>query len=130
MLDFVLGLFLAGLLVRGWMRGFVREILDLVALIAGLWVALNLSGPLGEFITERFAVSPEIATIGAGIVLGLAAGAWASRFLATLLYALEPRDPGTLMASAATLALIGAVAGWLPAIRASRLDPTEVLREI
>lgn len=69
MIDFILGLFLAALLVRGWMRGFVREILDLVALVAGLWVALNLSGPLGEFITERFSVSPEVATIGAGIAL-------------------------------------------------------------
>ncbi len=69
MIDFVLGLFLAGLLVRGWVRGFVREILDLVALVVGLWVALGLSGPLGEFITERFSVSPEVATIGAGVVL-------------------------------------------------------------
>ena len=69
MIDFILGLFIAALLVRGWLRGFVREILDLVALVAGLWVALNLSGPLGEFITERFSVSPEVATIGAGIVL-------------------------------------------------------------
>jgi len=67
--------------------------------------------------------------IGAGIVVGLAIGAWASRLVATLLYGLEPGDPGTLMASAATLALIGAVAGWLPANRASRLDPTQVLRD-
>jgi uncharacterized protein YkwD len=73
-LDFILGLFLAGLLVRGWRRGFVRETLDLVALIAGLWVALRLSGPLGEFITERFSVSPEVATIGAGIALFLLFG--------------------------------------------------------
>jgi membrane protein required for colicin V production len=68
-IDFILGLFLAGLLVRGWLRGFVRESLDLVALIVGLWVALRLSGPVGEFITERFSVSPEVATIGAGIAL-------------------------------------------------------------
>ena len=56
--------------------------------------------------------------IGTGIVVGLAIGAWASRFVATLLYGLEPGDPGTLIAAAATLALIGAVAGWLPANRA------------
>ena len=56
--------------------------------------------------------------IGAGIVVGLAIGALASRFVATLLYGLEPGDPGTLIASAATLALIGAIAGWLPANRA------------
>ena len=67
--------------------------------------------------------------VGAGIVVGLAIGAWASRFVATLLFGLEPGDPGTLVASAATLALIGAVAGWLPAHRASRLDPTRIVRE-
>ncbi len=69
MIDFILGLFLAGLLVRGWVRGFVREILDLVGLVAGIWVAFLLSAPLGEFLTDRFGVSPEVATIGAGIVL-------------------------------------------------------------
>ena len=69
MIDFVLGLFLAGLLVRGWLRGLVRETLDLVALVVGLWVAFRLSGPLGEFLTERFAVAPEVATIGAGVAL-------------------------------------------------------------
>jgi predicted permease len=67
--------------------------------------------------------------VGAGIVVGLASGAWASRFVATLLFGLEPDDPGTLVAAAATLALIGAVAGWLPAHRASRLDPTRILRD-
>jgi len=67
--------------------------------------------------------------VGAGIVVGLAIGAWGSRLVATLLFGLEPGDPGTLVASAATLALIGAVAGWLPALRASRLEPTRVLRD-
>ena len=61
---------------------------------------------------------------------GLAIGAWASRFVATLLYGLEPGDPATLAIAAATLALIGAIAGWLPANRASRLDPTRVLSDI
>jgi uncharacterized protein YkwD len=69
MIDFVLGLFLAGLLVRGWLRGLVRETLDLVALVVGLWVAFRLSGPLGEFLTERFAMAPEVSTIGAGVAL-------------------------------------------------------------
>ncbi len=69
MLDFVRGLALAGLLVRGWTRGFVREVLDLVGLILGVWVAFRLSAPLGEFLSDRFGVSPEVAAIGAGIVL-------------------------------------------------------------
>jgi len=74
MVDFVIGLFIAGLLVRGWLRGFVRETLDLVALFIGLWIAFRLSGPLGEFLTDRFSVSPEVATIGAGVVLFLLFG--------------------------------------------------------
>jgi ABC-type lipoprotein release transport system permease subunit len=65
---------------------------------------------------------------GIGIITGLAAGAWASRFVATLLSGLEPVDPGTLIAAAVTFALISAVAGWLPAARASRLDPTRIPR--
>jgi membrane protein required for colicin V production len=69
LIDFILGLFLAGLVVRGWRRGFVREALDLVGLVVGLWIAIRLSGPLGEFFTDRFGATPEVATIGAGIAL-------------------------------------------------------------
>lgn len=69
MLDFVLGLFIAGLLVRGWLRGFVREILDLAGLIVGLWVAIRLSAPFGDFLTKSFGVTPEVARIGSGIGL-------------------------------------------------------------
>jgi len=69
MLDFILGLFLAAMLVRGWARGFVREALDLVALVIGLWIAFKLSAPLGDFLTKSFSVTPEVARIGAGIAL-------------------------------------------------------------
>jgi len=88
MIDFVLGLFLAGLLVRGWLRGLVRETLDLVALVAGLWIAFRLGGPLGEFLNERFGVAPEVATIGGGVALfvlfGLAMSI-AAHFLSTVM---------------------------------------------
>jgi predicted permease len=67
--------------------------------------------------------------VGTGLVVGLVIGASASRFISTLLYGLEPGDPVTLVASAATLALVAALAGWLPAYHASRLDPTRVLRD-
>ena len=64
-----------------------------------------------------------------GVALGAGASVWASEFVASLLYGLEPRDPATLVGASVTLAMVGAVAGWLPARRAARIDPAEVLRD-
>ncbi len=67
--------------------------------------------------------------VGTGVVVGGVASLWAARFAGSLLYGLQPRDPWTLGAAAAVLAGVGALAGWLPARRASRVDPARVLRE-
>ena len=64
-----------------------------------------------------------------GAVLGLLAALWLSRFIAPLLYGLEPHDPVTLLASASMLAMVAIIAGWIPASRATRVDPARVLRE-
>jgi len=77
----------------------------------------------------RLVLARVIVLLGFGVLIGTAASTWASKFIATLLYGLEPRDPATLIASAAVLATVGALAGALPAYRASRVDPAEVLRE-
>ena len=66
--------------------------------------------------------------IGTG--LGVVAALWLARFVAPLLYGLAPHDPVTLVAAASILALVAAVAGWIPASRATRIDPAQVLREI
>jgi ABC-type lipoprotein release transport system permease subunit len=49
--------------------------------------------------------------------------------VSTLLYGLQPRDPLTLVATAVVRGGIGAMAGWLPARRASGIDPARVLRD-
>ena len=67
--------------------------------------------------------------VGLGIVGGLAASLWAATFVTPLLYGLQPRDPITLTLAALVLGAIGALAGWIPAMRASRIDPARVLRE-
>ena len=67
--------------------------------------------------------------VGAGVVVGGGVSWILARFVATLLYGLEPHDPATLAAAAVLLGAIGALAGWLPARRASRIDPARVLRE-
>jgi ABC-type antimicrobial peptide transport system permease subunit len=66
--------------------------------------------------------------IGLGVIAGGGASLWLSPLVASLLYGLEPRDPLTLAGAIATLTAVGALAGWLPARRASRIDPAIVLR--
>jgi putative ABC transport system permease protein len=67
--------------------------------------------------------------VGGGVLLGAGVSLWASKFVGSLLYGLEPRDPATLIGAAVTLAVVGAAAGWLPAYRASLIDPAAVLRD-
>ena len=67
--------------------------------------------------------------VAAGIVAGGGVALWASKFVTPLLFGLPPRDPVTLVAAVAVLSAIGALAGWLPARRAARIDPATVLRE-
>jgi predicted permease len=67
--------------------------------------------------------------VGVGILLGTGVSLWVSRYVTTLLYGLEPRDPVTLAGAALVLGAVGALAGWGPAWRASRSDPARVLRE-
>jgi putative ABC transport system permease protein len=77
----------------------------------------------------RLVLGRLIVLVGAGIAGGCALSLWAAQFVSTLLYGLQPRDPETMFAAASALAAVGALAGWLPAYRASRIDPAEVLRE-
>jgi ABC-type antimicrobial peptide transport system permease subunit len=77
----------------------------------------------------RLVLSRVTLLVAIGVALGAGVSVWASQFVATLLYGLEPRDPATLIGSAVVLAAVGGLAGWLPARRASRIDPAEVLRD-
>ncbi len=91
----------------------------------GIRMALGASGPRVFGLVMR----RTVVLVGGGIVLGAGASLWASRFVASLVYGLEPGDPGTLAGAAVLLAIVAAVAAAVPARRASRLDPAAVLRE-
>ena len=80
-------------------------------------------------IVVRMVLARVSVLVGLGLLVGGATSLWASAFLAPLVYGLGPRDPATLVSSAIMLAAVGALAGWVPAYRASRADPAQVLRE-
>jgi ABC-type antimicrobial peptide transport system permease subunit len=67
--------------------------------------------------------------VGLGVAIGAVLSFYVSRFVAALVFGVEPRDPSTFVAAAVVLAAVGGLAAWLPARRASRIDPIEVLRE-
>ena len=64
-----------------------------------------------------------------GMIVGAAASVGTGRFINTLLYNLAASDTTMIAITAITLAVAAAVAGYLPARRASRIDPMAALRE-
>jgi ABC-type antimicrobial peptide transport system permease subunit len=63
-----------------------------------------------------------------GMALGLVASWLLGRTLQGLLFGVAPSDPMTFAAALVILMAVAALAGYLPAMRASRLDPVESLR--
>jgi len=64
----------------------------------------------------------------AGVVVGLGVAIVLMRLVQSMLYGLKPGDPLSLTASTMFLLTIALVAGWIPAARASRVEPMEALR--
>jgi len=62
-----------------------------------------------------------------GLVVGLAGAAAATRFMESLLFNVPPTDPATMAGAVAVLFVAAAVAVYLPARRATRVDPVEAL---
>lgn len=65
---------------------------------------------------------------GLGLVIGLGGAFSLSRYLGSQLYEVAPTDPFVFAGVALLLLLVGSLASWLPALRASRVDPMVALR--
>jgi putative ABC transport system permease protein len=76
----------------------------------------------------RMVLSRTAALMAAGIAMGLTGGWMLSRFVAAFLFRVEPHDALVYLAAALVLVLAGLVAAYLPARRASRIDPMLVLK--
>jgi putative ABC transport system permease protein len=67
--------------------------------------------------------------LGAGVLVGAVLAVGAARTASALLFGLTPGDPITFVKAVASLAAVAALASYLPAERAARVDPTLALRE-
>jgi predicted permease len=77
---------------------------------------------------QRLVVGEGIALVAAGATLGLIGAFLTTRVLRTLLFDLAPTDPPTYVAIVVILGACALAASWIPARRASRVDPVVALR--
>ena len=77
----------------------------------------------------RLVMRESMTLVIIGIVIGLAVALGASRLIKTLLFGLAPTDVFSLMAAILLMIAVSAFAGYLPARRASRVDPMVALHQ-
>jgi ABC-type antimicrobial peptide transport system permease subunit len=63
-----------------------------------------------------------------GLAVGTLAALGLTRYLGSLLYEIDPGHPAAFAAAAAVLFAVTLVAAWVPALRATRVDPLEAVR--
>jgi predicted permease len=77
---------------------------------------------------KRLMLGHVLGLVGVGVVLGLVGAAVLTRLMESLLFGVTALDPATYVSVAVILIATGAVAGYLPARRATRVDPMAALR--
>jgi ABC-type antimicrobial peptide transport system permease subunit len=117
------------------------------ALVALMLSAVGIYGVLSSMVTERTAeiglrlalggnpgairarvVGRGLLVAAVGLALGAAVAAAGTPLLTRLLFKVGPHDASTYVAQVAVLAAVCVVASWVPARRASRIDPMRALR--
>ena len=89
-------------------------------------IRMAVGGTPGRVVT--LIVKQGLAPVGAGLLLGLATAVVVMRLLASRLFGIAAHDPLTLSGTVLLVLGIAALATWLPARRATRVDPALVLR--
>ncbi|MBV8673491.1 MAG: FtsX-like permease family protein [Acidobacteriaceae bacterium] len=128
-------------------RRFSTAVLAAFAAVALLLSLLGIYGVLAYTVTEktreiairmalgatrqhvlRRTIASAIVLASVGIISGLLASTVLTRFLKSLLYGVQPLDSAAIAGATAVLLLCAILAGWLPARRASAIEPMEALR--
>jgi predicted permease len=126
---------------------FTMLALVIAAALALFLGAIGLYGVISYLVTQRtreiglrMALGAEAGTVrrmvawqgfrlaAVGLVVGVVAAALLTRLLESLLYGTNPNDPLTFACVTALLGGVAFLASWLPALRASRLDPARTLQ--
>jgi ABC-type antimicrobial peptide transport system permease subunit len=126
----------------------LAQLLGAFAGLALLLAAIGTYGVLSYMVTERRREIGIRVAIGAsrshvltqimkqglqvtafGVAIGLAGALAVNRLIASMLFGVQPTDTVTIASVIATITAVAVVASWLPAWRASRLDPNVVLRD-
>jgi len=128
-------------------RRFQTSLLGLFSLAALLLSAIGIYGLMHFFVAQRtneigvrmalgahqvnvlalvFRQGLTLATVG--IAVGILGAFVLTRLLSTLLYSVTPTDPVTFATAPAILLVVAALACWIPARRAARIDPMLALR--
>jgi predicted permease len=76
----------------------------------------------------RLVMRESMILVAAGVAIGLGGAIAASRLVSSLLFGLAPTDPVAMMGAMTLMAIVSALAGYLPARHASRIDPLVALR--
>ena len=77
----------------------------------------------------RMVLGDVARVVAIGAALGIAGALAAGKLVTSFLYGMEPSDPLVLGAATAVLLIVALAAGFIPALRASRVDPVAALRE-
>jgi len=91
-------------------------------------IGIRLALGAGAAQVRRMVVLQGMALAGAGVAIGLGAAFGLVRLIRTFLFGVTARDPMVFIGVPLVLALVGLFAVWLPARRASRVDPIVALR--
>jgi predicted permease len=131
--------------VRSWKLGAIM--FAAFGLLALALAAIGLYGVISYNVTQRthemgvrvalgaqardviqLIVREGLGVVVPGVVLGAIIALAAGKWVAPLLFQVSPKDPPVLVAVVLTLIAVAIAASWIPAMRASRVDPTEALR--
>jgi predicted permease len=123
------------------------EVVGSFGLIAALLAAIGLYGVMAYTVTRRtneigirlalgaergdvqwMVLRESLWMVAAGLVVGIPAALALMKLVRGVLYGVEPNDPVSFVAAGASMVVVAAIAAWIPARRAARVDPMRALR--